>query len=175
MYTSGLFTSGLLFYPPDCCFRQPQAPAPSPFIRQQTGRGCEGAVSSLSTKPKVPRASELAGTARCITEEHHCPASSPLVRYFGISLILGGVWAKYQGRWGVKPRRGTLGSAWGPLCSHGPQCGTTTLLCTFFPGKIMDVHYTWRQNGWRSGQECWVSKSCRLYTNEECSEGGDWA
>lgn len=43
-----------------------------------------------------------------------------------------------------------------PLMQH------RDLLCTTFLGKIMKVHYVWRQNGWRSGQECWVSKSCRL-------------
>lgn len=55
----------------------------------------------------------------------------------------------------------------GPRQCMGP-CAVTApmrhrdLLCTTFLGKIMKVHYVWRQNGWRSGQECWVSKSCRL-------------
>lgn len=44
-----------------------------------------------------------------------------------------------------------------------------TLLCLSFPGKIMDVHYAWRQNGW-SGQKCWVSKSCRRNAQREKEE-----
>lgn len=52
-----------------------------------------------------------------------------------------------------------------------PRCSTMTPLDTSFLGKITEVHYTWRQKGWRSRQECWVSKSRRLDANDERLEG----
>lgn len=150
-----------------CCCRQSPASAHSPLIWQQPGPGCGEAVGSLSTEPGLVQNSLGPVTppgwhSGAIAEEHlSCRQPSTWVFWGFQKHIPGGVWAKQWGGWRWKPRWGLRQCTGTPVLSQ-PPVQHRDLLCTTFLGKIMKVHYVWRQNGWRSGQECWVSKSCRL-------------